>query len=289
MTKNDSKRYFFLDSGDGYRLENFGGYVFKRPCATAYWHPQNKTKWNKFDAHFSRDDDEGGWTFKNKIPKNGWHVEVENIIFKVQTTDFGHMGVFPEHSSLWRFVSEKIRSSKRKEPIKVLNLFAYTGGVTLAAAQAGASVTHLDASKPMVALARENAQINQLGKAPIRWITDDVFKFLNRELKRESFYDIIVLDPPSFGRGTNHEVFKIEKDILPLLNLCKKLMTKTPLALVFSCHTPSFTPTVMHHLIKQAMKDSSSGHIESGEMLLTKNHDSKDFPLPLGSYALWTT
>lgn len=278
------KKYFFLDSGDGYRLEDFGGYLFKRPCGQALWNPQQPDEWNRFDAFFTRDKDKG-WDFKKKIPPS-WVMEVENILFTIQPTDFGHMGVFPEHATLWRFLSEQIISSGRKD-IRVLNLFAYSGGATLSAAKAGAkSVTHLDASKPMVALARDNAALNRLDTAPIRWIVDDVMKFLKREIKRNVFYDVIILDPPSFGRGTSNEVFKIEEDIIPLLSLCKQLLSDNPLSLIFSCHTPSFTPMVMSHLLKQQM-GTNYGQTQSGEMLLNPKEDSS-FPLPLGSFAIWT-
>ena len=199
-----SQKYALIDSGHESKLERFGEYVIARPSAQAMWEPTLASSvWNQADASFSRD---GGnaWSTRKQIPEN-WVVEIEGIKFKIAPTDFGHLGVFPEHSMLWSGMT-KLISQQKKTP-QVLNLFAYSGGATLAAAKAGASVCHLDASKGMVSWARENAALNNLEKAPIRWIVDDVIKFLKRELKRGTRYDGIILDPPSFGRGNNVELY----------------------------------------------------------------------------------
>jgi 23S rRNA (cytosine1962-C5)-methyltransferase len=264
------KTYELLDSGDGQKLERFGEYTLLRPCAQAVWRPMLKTT---ADAVFNRDEK---WVFNKKLPKS-WSVMNGGVEFKVSPTDFGHLGLFPEHADLWEGMRPLIRKGSR-----VLNLFAYSGGVTLAAAQQGAEVCHLDASKGMVDWARENATLNQLQKAPIRWIVDDALKFLKREKKRESFYDGIVLDPPTFGRGSQGEVFKIERDILPLLELCSELLSKDPLFVIFSCHTPGFTPLCMRHLLGQSLP---KGEIEVGEMAL---HSSGALSIPSGSFAKWT-
>ena len=200
-----NETYTLIDSGNQQKLERYGEYLIVRPCSQALWLPSLPQKeWDRADASFSR---EGGnaWNTKKKLPAS-WVVEIEGVRFKISPTDFGHLGVFPEHSQLWKGMKEAI--ARRKSP-QILNLFAYSGGATLAAAQTGAHVCHLDASKGMVAWARENAALNNLTKAPIRWIVDDVVKFLNREVKRGTRYDGIIVDPPSFGRGSQGEVFKM--------------------------------------------------------------------------------
>ncbi len=263
------KNYQLLDSGDGQKWERFGEYTLLRPCAQAVWRPSLKVP---VDGTFNRDEK---WAFHKKLPKS-WTVLHGGVEFQISPTDFGHLGVFPEHADLWEGVRPLLRKGAR-----VLNLFAYSGGATLAAAQEGAEVCHVDASKGMVDWARQNAALNQLQKAPIRWIVDDVMKFLRREKKRESLYDAIVLDPPTFGRGSQGEVFKIERDIIPLLELCSELLTKKPLFVIFSCHTPGFTPLCMRHLLGQTMP---KGTLEVGEMAL---HSPETLSIPSGSFAKW--
>lgn len=260
--------YQLLDSGDQMKWERFGEYVLCRPCPQAVWRPTKKID---ADALFSRE--EGArWTFKKKLPSS-WEVVLSGVKMKVSLTDFGHLGIFPEHSMLWNWMRNRIEKENR-----VLNLFAYSGGVSLAAAQEGAHVCHLDASKGMVDWARENAALNQLQNAPIRWIVDDALKFLKREEKRGSRYEGIILDPPTFGRGSKGEVFKIEEEILPLLESCKAVLSDKPRFVIFSCHTPGFTPIVLEHLLNQVFKKKS----ESGEMLLTSDGA---LSIPSGSYA----
>jgi 23S rRNA (cytosine1962-C5)-methyltransferase len=275
MEKN-SLTYSLVDSGNLRKLERVGGILVDRPCGVAIWEPKHKDKWKEADAVFTREK-EGAWVFKRK-PKD-WLVEIEHVLFQVIPTDFGHLGFFPEHAFLWKWMRGKFR--ERKGETSFLNLFAYSGGATMVAALEKAKVCHLDASKPMVSLARENAIVNHLSEAPIRWIVEDVKKFLQRELKRGVSYDAILLDPPSFGRGTNKEVFVIEEDILSLLDMCKRLLSKDPLFLAFSCHTPGFTPTVLHHLLQQTLGGEK---ISFGEMLLPS---ASSYNLPLGSYAIW--
>lgn len=262
------KNYQLLDSGNGLKWERFGEFVLQRPCPQAVWKPRGTCK---ADAFFSR---EGGnrWSFTRKLPPS-WKVEIEGVEMKVTPTDFGHLGVFPEHAPLWKWMQERLLQGST-----VLNLFAYSGGATLAAAQKGASVCHLDASKGMVQWARENAELNRLSHASIRWIVDDALKFLRREIKRGTRYDGILLDPPTFGRGAKGEVFQIEKDIIPLLELCHSLLSERPRFLIFSCHTPGFTPTVLSHLLEQFLTVS----IEASEMLL---ESEETFSIPCGSVA----
>ncbi|MGK5594287.1 MAG: class I SAM-dependent methyltransferase [Parachlamydiaceae bacterium] len=275
--------YFLIDSGNGRKLEKFGSFIIDRPCAQAVWKPKLPQKdWQKAHGFFSREG-EARWHDKN-FPES-WVIETSGVSFKLSPTDFGHLGIFPEQRPFWLWMQEMIREEKAKrEKIDVLNLFAYSGGSTLACAKAGAHVCHLDASKTIVAWARENATINKLTHAPIRWIVDDVFKFLKRELKRERRYDAIILDPPSFGRGSKGEVFKIEEEIQDLLQACKELLKPHPMFVLFSCHTPGFTPIAMRHLLEQTMV-GFKGAIDCGEMVL-EGQDNV-FAVPSGTYARW--
>lgn len=272
--------YTLLDSGHGRKLERFGRYVIARPAAQAVWRPRlAESVWDQADAIFSREG-ENRWLKKPKGLEN-WQIEIEGIAFKLSATDFGHLGIFPEQSDFWQW----IRASLSKRPAaRVLNLFAYSGGATLAAALAGAEVCHLDASKGMVTWARENSLLNHLEDAPIRWIVEDVNKFIKREMRRGSRYDAIILDPPSFGRGAKGEVFKIEDAILELLDDCKQLLSDRPLFLLFSCHTPGFTPLVMQHLIHQTMA-GCEGECDAGEMALRGGKEV--LSLPSGTFARW--
>lgn len=278
-------RYELLDSGEGSKLERFGSFVLSRPCSQAVWLKQRPEEWNRADAVFSREQ-ENRWDERVPLPKE-WYVELAGISFKISTTDFGHLGIFPEQKSVWDWlqatISEKVRAGMKP---RILNLFAYSGGSTLAAAKAGASVCHLDASKGMVSWARENAALNHLDHAPIRWIVEDVSKFLKREQRRGSRYEGIILDPPSFGRGPKGEIFKIEETIIELLEDCRSLLSDQPLFLLLSCHTPGFTPIGMHNLLSQTMR-GFSGAIESGEMAIAGD-DAAQFKLPSGTFARWS-
>lgn len=264
--------YQLISSGGGRKLEKFGPYFIDRPSLAAVW--KLEKGFCRPDAAFTRDPN-GEWTLNSKIPES-WTVEVEGIRFKLSLTDFGHLGIFPEQRPSWRWLREVI--SQAPKPIRVLNLFAYSGGATLAAAQGGAQVTHLDASKKMVNWAKENAELNQLDG--IRWIVDDVRKFLTRELKRGNRYDGIILDPPSFGRGAKGEVFKIENDLLGILDLCKDLLIEEPLFLLMTCHSPGFSPLVLRHLVSGILPGRE---IEYGEMMLEGVEGT--LPVPSGCFA----
>lgn len=280
----DSQTYYLIDSGHGRKLERFGRYLIARPCAQAVWQPSLPlSAWNKADADFTRED-ENKWLEKNPLPSS-WNIKVSGITFKLSPTDFGHLGIFPEQSDFWDWIQQAITNKSGMESVNVLNLFAYSGGSTLAAAKAGAKVCHLDASKGMVAWARENAVLSGLEKAPIRWIVDDVGKFLKRELRRGNRYDAIILDPPSFGRGSQGEVFKIEDDLPAILRDCRELLSERPLFVLFSCHTPGFTPITMRHLLSQMMH-GTDGIIEEGEMVV-HGHEGA-LSLPSGTFARWT-
>lgn len=275
--------YELLDSGKGRKLERFGPYVISRPASQAIWEPTLDSKtWNSADGVFTREQKEGCWLTLPK--KTAWEVDVSGIQFHISPTDFGHLGIFPEQAKMWTWIIETIHNekTKRKKEIKALNLFAYSGGSTFACAKGGASVCHLDASPPIVALARENCLLNDLPKHPIRWIVDDVMKFLKREERRGSRYDAIILDPPSFGRGTKGELFKIEEDLIKLLKQINILLSADPLFVLLSCHTPGITPLTLHHVLAQTLP--REGAIQMGEMVL---EGKEALPLPSGTFARW--
>ncbi|MCP5504956.1 MAG: class I SAM-dependent methyltransferase [Chlamydiales bacterium] len=258
--------YELIDSGDEQKLERFGDYTLIRPCPQALWKPQAPKLWSSADSTFLR-----GKQWKG-LPKS-WTVNYKNLQFKIVPTDFGHVGLFPEHAQHWNWMEKNLNPNA-----EILNLFAYSGAATLYLAKKGHQVCHLDAAKGMIDWARENAALNKLEKAPIRWIVDDALKFLRREIKRKRKYDALLLDPPSFGRGSQGQVFKIERDLPPLLELCKQVLKTNPSFILLTCHTPGLTPKVLHHLLSQTFPNLS---IDSGEMLLP----SQNFSLPSGCFA----
>jgi len=274
--------YELLDSGNGLKLERFGRVIVSRPGALALWQPQKPALWRTATAAFDR---KGGltWRGREKLPES-WVVNLRGIRLKLSTTDFGHLGVFPETFDIWDRIATAIRNrgDNAAGPPQFLNLFAYSGGATLAAAKAGAACCHLDASKGMVEWAKENAALNGLANAPIRWIVDDAHKFLEREVRRGRTYDAILLDPPSFGHGARGELYKIERDLPKTLDLLRPLLSPNPLFLMLTCHTPGFSPVVLANLLRQFRAD---GVVESGEMLLTGAPDV--LALPSGTWASW--
>lgn len=274
--------YELLDSGNGRKLERYGDIVLERPCAQAVWVPQRPALWETATARFDRI---GGhnWDGRSKLPRS-WNVEISGVVMKLSATDFGHLGVFPETRALWKWIRATLETEKqnRGRDLKFLNLFAYSGGATLAAAQGGAHCCHLDASKGMVDWARENATLNQLQEAPIRWIVDDVIKFLHREVKRGNKYDGVLLDPPSFGRGKKGELYKIEESLMTTLDLVHQVLTDDPSFVLLTSHTPGFSPIVLSNLLRQYHTD---GSIECGEMLLTGKPGVNN--LPNGNWARW--
>jgi 23S rRNA (cytosine1962-C5)-methyltransferase len=275
--------YALLDSGDGKKLERFGPYTLARPAGQAIWKPSFPDKeWDNADGIFIR---EGEFRWVRKI-SGEWIVEINGIKLRLSSTDFGHLGVFPEQKDLWRWIGSTLKKEQenRKQPLKVLNLFAYSGGATLVASREGAEVCHLDASKGMVTWARENAELNSLDKNPIRWIVDDVRKFLSREIRRKSFYDAVILDPPSFGKGSQGQVFKFERDLYELLEQCRDVLSKKPLFILLSCHTPNISSNGLHNILSQVMQDFS-GKVEQGELMLKGG--ARAMPLPNGTFARW--
>ena len=285
VTRDPSSDYALLDSGDGKKLERFGSYVLSRPCSQAAWTPVlPEALWAKAHATFDRT--EGNqWHNRGALPAE-WKITTAGIAFKLSGTDFGHLGIFPEQREQWLWIRERVRAAceSRRRPVQVLNLFAYSGGSTLAAALGGAEVCHLDASKGMVQWARDNAALNGLQNHPIRWITDDAHKFLCRETRRERRYDAVILDPPTFGRGQNNEMYKIEKDLPETLRLCRSLLTPDPLFILLSAHTPGYSPVVLQNVLGQVAA-GLGGATSSGEMLLTGA--PRVLPTPCGAYARW--
>jgi len=277
-----SAGYRLLDSGIESKLEQVGPYLLVRPSPQAVW---SKTlpeeRWEDADAVYIRISTGGGsWEFRRKLSEK-WEIDFEGFRFFIKPTGFGHLGLFPEQAENWEWIAQKIRSAKRD--ISVLNMFAYTGGSTLASASAGASVCHVDASKGVVDWARENASISGLADRPVRWIVDDVIKFVQKEVRRGKTYDAIILDPPSFGRGAKGEIWKIEDDLLKFLLECRQLLSDRPLFILLSCHSPGFTPLVLQNLLDEMMK-GKGGVLSCGEMVIS---DAEGRVLPSGAYARW--
>jgi len=275
------RAYELLDNGHGRKLERFGEVVVDRPCGQAVWHPRlGERDWAQADGVYTR---EGAkqWQWRAGSPRE-WLVGLETLELVARPTDFGHVGLFPEHRLAWRWLGERLRAAG--PGVNVLNLFAYSGAATLAAAQAGGKVCHLDAAKKMVDWARENAERNGLGAAPIRWIVDDALKFLQREARRGVRYEGIILDPPSFGRGTKMEVFKIDDHIWSILDGCRAVLAERAAFVVLTSHTPGFTPLVLSHLLTQLLA-GKKGTIDCREMVLEGG--AGVLPVPNGAFAAW--
>ncbi len=271
-----SDGYELLDSGGGRKLERFGRVTLARPCAQAVWRPAlPPERWAAADASFDREDG-NRWSGRARLPDH-WTISVDGTRFHLASTDFGHLGIFPEQRRQWEWLRRAARPGDR-----ILNLFAYSGGSSLAPARAGAAVTHLDASRGMVDWAAENARLN--GLSNIRWIVDDAHKFLRREERRGSRYDGIVLDPPSYGRGAGGETYVFERDLPRTLELCRAVVSDKPRFVLLSAHTPGCTAQVLANVLSQAV-DGLGGAVECGEMLLEGAPGV--LPLPSGAWARW--
>jgi 23S rRNA (cytosine1962-C5)-methyltransferase len=287
-------KYQLLDSGQFMKLEQVGPFRIARPSVSAVWdRTLSEKEWARVDAVFERySDGNGDWKIKNPEIKNPWTINLHGIVFNLKLTGFGHLGIFSEQEKNWLQIRKIIEARKEKnrkggeadKPFKVLNLFAYTGGSTLFAAQAGAEVVHLDASKSSVAWARENAVSSGLEAKPIRWIIDDVQDFVKKEVRRGNKYQGIILDPPSYGRGSKNQVWKIEEHLLPLLKDLRLLMPEDFSFCLLSSHSPGYTPISLENQLKQICKDWGSALSDSGEMLI---YDSTQKALPSGAYALF--
>ncbi len=275
--------YHLLDASEGDRLERWGKVVLQRPDPQVIWHTEKAhPAWNRVDAIYKRSKQGGGrWTVYKKFPQK-WSLRYKDLRFIVSPTGFKHTGVFPEQAVNWDLYRDIITQANR--PIKVLNLFAYTGGATLACAAAGAEVTHVDASRGMVSWARENAQASSLHEKPIRWIVDDCEKFVAREIRRQKYYDAVILDPPSYGRGPAGEVWKLEDTLWPLLQLCSKVLSNTPLFMALNSYTAGLAPGVMGYMLDVLLPKKFLGQVQSDELGLPLETGGV---LPCGATALW--
>ncbi len=281
------KDYKVLDLSHGEKLEDWGKYRLIRPDPQVIWNDRLKPElWKKADAHYHRKNTGGGsWQVHTKIPEK-WKINFEplNLSFYVKPMGFKHTGLFPEQAVNWMWFSELIKNAKR--PIKVLNLFAYTGGATAAAAAAGASVVHVDSSKGMVLWAKENLECSNLRDKPVRFIVDDVIKFVEREARRGNTYDGIIMDPPSYGRGPNGEVWKLEDELYPLVERCMKIMSDTPLFFLINSYTTGLQPTVLADILKLKVKKKYGGTVVSEEIGIPV--ENSDIILPCGASGRWS-
>ena len=280
---NNWKDYEIIDMADGEKLERWGNYILVRPDPQIIWKEKSfESEWKKADATYMRSSIGGGnWNFKKKLPEV-WQVKYKDLTFNIKPMGFKHTGLFPEQAVNWDWMIEKIKTAKRE--IKVLNLFAYTGGATVACLYGGASVCHVDSSKGMVAWAKENVISSNLQEKPVRYIVDDVIKFVQREIRRGKQYDAIIMDPPSYGRGTSGEVWQFENNISDLINLCMQILSDKPLFFLINSYTTGISAEVLSNLLKLNMR-KYNGKIEAGEVGLPMKNSN--LILPCGIYAKW--
>lgn len=278
------KDYEILDMANGEKLERWKDIILVRPDPQIIW--KQKTfpeKWKDANARYHRSSTGGGaWKYQKKVP-NSWQVSYKNLTFNIKPMGFKHTGLFPEQAVNWDWMIDKIQKEKRK--IKVLNLFAYTGGATVACAYAGASVCHVDSSKGMVTWAKENMGASHLENKPVRYIVDDVIKFVNREIRRGNCYDAVIMDPPSYGRGTNGEVWKFEENIEELVQLCAKVLSDNPLFFLINSYTTGISSRVLENILQLAVGKKYHGTITSGEVGLPMTNSN--LILPCGIYGRW--
>ena len=278
----DWRDYRLLDCGGGERLERWGKYTLARPDPQAIWPRTEPELWKRADAVYHRSSTGGGrWEIRS-LPES-WTIGWREQTFNIKPMSFKHTGVFPEQAANWDFIAQQVRAAGR--PVSVLNLFAYTGGATLAAAAAGASVCHVDAARGMVAWARENAKSSGLSDAPVRYIVDDCKKFVQREIKRGRRYDAVIMDPPSYGRGPTGEVWKFENDIAPFLELCAGVLSPEPLFVIISSYTAGISPSVASYLLGTVLLPRFGGTVEASELGLLCQ--STGLALPCGHTARW--
>ena len=276
------KDYEVLDTSGGEKLERWGDYLLVRPDPQVIWNtPKDLPGWRKMNGHYYRSSKGGGeWEFFD-LPKQ-WEIAYKDLRFNLKPFSFNHTGLFPEQAVNWEWFSEKIKNAGR--PVKVLNLFAYTGGATLAAAAAGAAVTHVDASKGMVNWAKENAKSSGLEAAPIRWLVDDCMKFVEREIRRGNHYDGIIMDPPSYGRGPKGEIWKIEDSIYDFIKLCTQILSDAPLFFLVNSYTTGLAPAVLTYMLSTELK-RFGGHVDSQEIGLPVTKTG--LVLPCGASGRW--
>lgn len=280
----DWKDYELLDCSCGERLERWGHVTLIRPDPQVIWQTEKKHPlWRKADAVYHRSNTGGGhWEVRGKVPER-WDIRYKDLVFNVRTMGFKHTGVFPEQAVNWDYVRDLIKAANR--PVRVLNLFSYTGAATVSALKAGAQVVHVDASRGMVQWAKENAQSSGVIDRPVRWIVDDCVKFVQREIRRGNHYDILIMDPPSYGRGPGGEVWKLENEIYSFVELCRGVLSENPIAVLINSYTTGLSPAVMQYILSSVLSPSFGGFTESDEIGLPVT--SSGLVLPCGATAIW--
>ena len=290
---NNWKDYEILDMANGEKLERWNNIYLVRPDPQIIWNDkQYPEKWKQANARYNRSSTGGGhWDYKKRLP-DSWQIKYKNLTFNIKPMGFKHTGIFPEQAVNWDWMMVKIQSEIKttNREVKVLNLFAYTGGATVACLYAGASVCHVDSSKGMVAWAKENVVSSRLQERPVRYIVDDVVKFVQREIRRGNKYDAIIMDPPSYGRGTNGEVWKFEENLPMLIEICMQVLSDNPLFFLINSYTTGTSSMVLENLLKMNMrkkygKRADNGIFENGEVGLPMT--DSDFILPCGIYSKW--
>ena len=290
---NNWKDYEILDMANGEKLERWNNIYLVRPDPQIIWNDkQYPEKWKQANARYNRSSTGGGhWDYKKRLP-DSWQIKYKNLTFNIKPMGFKHTGIFPEQAVNWDWMIDKIQSEIKttNREVKVLNLFAYTGGATVACLYAGASVCHVDSSKGMVAWAKENVVSSRLQERPVRYIVDDVVKFVQREIRRGNKYDAIIMDPPSYGRGTNGEVWKFEENLPMLIEICMQVLSDNPLFFLINSYTTGTSSMVLENLLKMNMrkkygKRADDGIFENGEVGLPMT--DSDFILPCGIYSKW--
>ena len=282
------KEYKILDMANGQKLEKWGNIILSRPDPQIIWKEKTfPNKWKEINATYNRSKTGGGsWDFKKKLPSQ-WQIHYKNLTFNIKPMGFKHTGLFPEQAVNWDWMINKIKTEKQRtnREIKVLNLFAYTGGATVACLSAGASVCHVDSSKGMTTWAKENVASSGLEKRPVRYIVDDVVKFVNREIRRGNKYDAIIMDPPSYGRGAKGEVWQFENNIFDLVELCVKVLSNKPLFFLINSYTTGISSKVLENILNLTIAKKHKGKIESGEIGLPM--ENSKLILPCGIYGRW--
>ncbi len=277
------KDFEVLDCSRGEKLERWGDYYLVRPDPQAIWDtPRRNAHWNDRDARYHRSESGGGSWDKGGLPSE-WSIRYKELTFHVKPMNFKHTGLFPEQAANWDWAMAKIRAANR--PISVLNLFAYTGGATVACAKAGAAVCHVDAAKGMVAWGKENAAASGLSDAPIRWIVDDCAKFVEREIRRGRRYDAIIMDPPSYGRGPGGEVWKLEQNLWPFVSLCAGVLSDEPLFVLINSYTTGLSPSVLSYVTESIFTKKFGGRSDSQELALPVTDTG--LYLPCGATCRW--
>lgn len=280
------KDYELISTGGGEKLERWGSYILRRPDPQAIWPRTSRdARWEKPHGHYHRSSNGGGgWKILKKIPEQ-WNITYKDLTFHVKTMGFKHTGLFPEQAVNWEWIIRKIKSRPAGAGVKVLNLFAYTGGATVAAAYAGAEVCHVDAAKGMVAWAKENLRLSGLGDRRVRFIVDDVVKFVQREIRRGNHYDAVIMDPPSYGRGPGGEMWKIEDKLFPLMEICMQVLSDNPLFFLINSYTTGLAPIVLKDILTITMGKKFGGRITAEELGIPES--ASEIILPCGASGRW--